>query len=204
MKFLPDQDDVVAVLRSTGALRRGHFEFPNGTHSDEYLQVPLAMQHYGHAKVLTVGLSRLLRANTEIRTAIRELSVVSPASGGLPVAYGICEALQAKKAYWAEREEPGKPYRFRPFIEPQKGEQIVLVDDILHSGRNLADLKATLESFGATVIALAVIVYQPAPRTHDFGSLPTFYLAKLEASYYSDAASCEMCKTGQTLTKVWV
>jgi orotate phosphoribosyltransferase len=204
MKFLPDQDDVVAVLRSTGALRRGHFEFPNGTHSDEYLQVPLAMQHYEHAKVLTVGLSRLLRANTEIRTAIKDLSIISPASGGLPVAYGICEALQAKKAYWAEREEPGKPYRFRPFIEPQKGEHIVLVDDILHSGRNLADLKATLESFGATVIALAVIVYQPTPQTHDFGSLPTFYLAKLEASYYSDAASCEMCRSGQALTKVWV
>jgi orotate phosphoribosyltransferase len=204
MKFLPDHDDVVAILRSTGALRKGHFEFPNGSHSDEYLQVPLAMQHYQHAKVLTVGLSRLLRANNEVRTAIRELSIVCPASGGLPVAYGICEALQAKKAYWAEREEPGKPYRFRPFIQPQPGEHIVLVDDILHSGRNLADLKATLESFGAVVVGLAVIVHQPTPRTHDFGDLPLYYLARLEASYYSDAETCEMCKSAQPLTKVWV
>ena len=149
-------------------------------------------------------LSRQLRADTEIRAAIKELSIVSPATGGLPVAYGICEALQAKKAYWAEREEPGKPYRFRPFIEPQPGEQIILVDDILHSGRNLADLKTTLESYGAIVIGVAVIVYQPTPQTHDFGSLPLYYLARLQASFYSDAGACELCKMDRPLSSVWV
>ncbi len=204
MKFLPEQEDVVTVLRDTGALRTGHFEFPNGSHSDEYLQVPLALQHYEHAKVLTVGLSRLLRRNTEIRTSLKDLSIVSPATGGLPVAYGLCEALQAKKAYWAERETPGGAYRFRPFIAPQPGEQIMLVDDILHSGRNLADLKTTLESYGAIVLGLAVIVYQPTPKTHDFGSLPLYYLAELDASYYADAGSCQLCAGGDAPTKVWV
>ncbi|MDQ1474428.1 MAG: orotate phosphoribosyltransferase [Bryobacterales bacterium] len=204
MKLLPEQEDVVRILRETGALRKGHFEYPNGSHSNEYLQVPLAMRHYQHAKVLTVGLSRMLRANTEIRTVIPELSIVCPATGGLPVAYGLCEALQAKKAYWAEREAPGQPYRFRPFIEPQPGEQILLVDDILHSGTNLAHLKATLESFGAIVLGLAVIVYQPIPRAHDFGALPLYYLARLEASYFADAEACDLCHAAEPLTKVWV
>lgn len=204
MKLLPDQDDVVRILRETGALRKGHFEYTNGSHSNEYLQVPLALQHYQHAKVLTVGLSRLLRANTEIRTVLPQLSIVSPATGGLPVAYGLCEALQAKKAYWAERTAPGQPYRFRPFIEPQPGEQILLADDILHSGGNLADLKAALESFGAKVLGVAVIISQPTPRTHQFGALPLYYLARLEASYYADASSCELCAAGVPLTKVWV
>ena len=47
------------------------------------------MRYYQHAKVLSVGLSRLLRANAEIRAMIPELSIVSPDTGGLPVAYGI-------------------------------------------------------------------------------------------------------------------
>ena len=204
LKFVPDQDDVVDILRSTGALRKGHFAYPNGSHSDEYLQVPLAMQHYQHAKVLTVGLSRLLRERTEIRTSIKDMSIVSPATGGLPVAYGICEALQAKKAYWAEREAPGQPYRMRPCLEPQPGEQIILTDDILHSGANLADLKTTLEGFGAIVIGIAVIVYQPTPRTHDFGALPLYYLAHLKASYYANADSCDLCRSGEPLTSVWL
>jgi orotate phosphoribosyltransferase len=204
MNLLPSPDDVVHILRETGALRAGHFEYPNGTHSNEYLQVPLAMRHYQHAKTLSVGLSRLLRANTEIRSLIPELSLVAPGMGGLPVAFGICEALRAKKVYWAERAGHGTPYRFRPFIEPEPGEQVILVDDILHSGSNLADLKSTIESFGASVIGLAVIVYQPTPRTHDFGSLPVYHLARLDAGYFANASSCEMCASGHEITKVWV
>ncbi len=204
MHLLPTPDDVVRILRETGALREGHFEFPNGSHSNEYLQVPLAMRHFQHAKTLSVGLSRLLRANTELRSIIPELSVVAPATGGLPVAYGICEALRANKVYWAEREGGSGAYRFRPFIQPEQGEQVILVDDILHSGSNLAALKETIESFGAVVIGLAVIVYQPTPHTHAFGDLPLYYLAKLDASYFAGQSSCDLCESSLPLTKVWM
>src|SRR5256714_8281782 len=169
MHLLPTGDEVVRVLRDTGALRDGHFEYPNGLHSNEYLQVPLAMRYYQHAKTLSVGLSRLLRTNPEIRAIIPELSIVAPATGGLPVAYGVCEALRAKRVYWAEREAAEKTLQFRQYIEPLPGEQVVIVDDILRSGSNLGELKTLLESYGAIVVALAVIIYQPTPKTRDFG-----------------------------------
>src|ERR1017187_6544712 len=158
MHLLPTQDEVVRVLRDTGALRDGHFEYTNGLHSNEYLQVPLAMRYYQHARML----------------------------------------------YWAEREDTGQPMRFRQFLEQQQGEQVVLVDDLLRSGRNLREMQELLESRGARVVALAVIVYQPTPRTRDFGELPLYYLAKLNASYYADAAHCDLCKEGAPVQKVWV
>src|SRR6185436_10252525 len=104
MHLIPTQDEVVALLRETGALRDGHFEYPSGMHSNEYLQVPLAMRYYQYQKTLSVGLSRLLRANSEIRAMIKDLSIVTPMTGALPVAYGLTEALRAKQVYWAERE----------------------------------------------------------------------------------------------------
>src|SRR3984893_1457731 len=104
MHLLPTHDEVVRVLRDTGALRNGHFVYPNGLHSNEYLQVPLAMRYYQHAKTLSVGLSRLLRANSEIRAIIPELSIVAPATGGSPLAYGVCEALRAHQVYSADRD----------------------------------------------------------------------------------------------------
>src|SRR5438876_10308303 len=116
MHLLPTPEEVVRVLRDTGALRDGHFVYPSGLHSNEYLQVPLAMRYYQHARTLSVGLSRLLRANTEIRAIIPELSIVAPATGGLPVAYGVCEALRGKQVYWAERTD-GRGMRFRQFLE---------------------------------------------------------------------------------------
>src|SRR6478735_3224980 len=131
MHLTPTQDEVVRVLRETGALRDGHFEYPSGLHSNEYLQVPLAMRYYQHARTLSVGLSRLLRANPEIRAIIPELSIVAPATGGLPVAYGVTEALRAHQVYWSERTDSSGPQRFRQYMEVKRGEQVLLVDDIL-------------------------------------------------------------------------
>ena len=145
-----------------------------------------------------------MRANSELRAAIPELSIVAPATAGLPVAYGICEALQARRVYWAERDNAGSPQHFRQYIQPKRGEQVILVDDILRSGRNLSELKAILESYGAEVVALAVIVYQPTPKTYDFGNLPLYYLARLEARYYSSAEDCVLCKAGTPIEQAWV
>src|SRR5512145_1322170 len=125
MHLVPTQEEVVALLEQTGGLRRGHFQYPNGLHASEYLQVPLSMRYYQHAKVLSVGLSRLLRANAELRAMIPELSIVTPATGGLPVAYGICEALRAHQVYWAEREDESEPLRFRQFLEQLPGEKVL-------------------------------------------------------------------------------
>src|SRR5512134_1808109 len=100
MHLIPTQDEVVALLRETGALRDGHFQYPSGIHSNEYLQVPLGLRYYLPQRLLSVALRRLLRANPEIRAIMRELSIVVPATGGLPVAYGVCEAARAKQVYW--------------------------------------------------------------------------------------------------------
>jgi orotate phosphoribosyltransferase len=201
MHLVPTQDEVVRILRDTGALREGHFIYPDGRHAAEYLQVPLAMRYYQHAKMLSVSLSRLLRANPEIRAVIPELSIVSPATGGLPVAYGVCEALQAKQVYWAE-DAPGGELVLRQYVEPQKGELVVLVDDILHSGNRLSQLKAKIESFGAIVVAMAVVIFHPTPKVQTVGDVPFYYLARLDASYYPDAASCELCKKSQLSERV--
>jgi orotate phosphoribosyltransferase len=208
MHLLPTHDEIVRILRDTGALREGHFLNKNGLHSNEYLQLPLAMRYYQHAKTFSVALSRLLRANSEIRAIIPELSIVAPAGGGLPVAYGVCEALQAKRVYWAERDgntptDLPRPFRFRQFIEPLPGEQVVLVDDVVWTGEKLGEMKTLVESYGAIVVALAVILYQPHPEMRGFGDVPLLYLTRLEPSKYEDPASCELCRKSVPLEKLW-
>jgi orotate phosphoribosyltransferase len=203
MHLIPTNEEVIAMLRQTGALRDGHFEYPNGMHADEFLQVALAFRYYEWAKILSVGLSRRLRADHEIRAMIKELSIVCPTTGGLPIAYGVCEALRAKQVYWAEKETESSPMRFRQFMEAKKGERVLLVDDILRSGRRFTELRSLVERDGATVIGLAVAVYQPNPTIADFGDLPIFYLAKMDATYYKDSSSCELCKKSVPVERIW-
>jgi orotate phosphoribosyltransferase len=204
MHLVPTQAEVVGLLRQTGALRDGHFEYPNGLHSNEYMQTVLAMRYYQILKTLSVGLSRLLRANSEIRAMIPELSIVCPDTGGSPLGYGVCEALRAHQVYWAERDGEKQPMHFRQYLEQAPGEKVLMVDDILRSGNKLSELKALLESKGAEVVGLAVLVYQPTPKTVNFDPLPLYYLAQLDAMYYQDAGSCDLCRKGAAIEKVWL
>ena len=203
MQMIPTQDEVIQLLKSTGALRTGHFIYPNGLHSDLSLQIPVAFRHYEHAKVLSVGLSRLIRANPELRAAIPELSIVCPATGGLPVAFGVCEALRAKRVYWAERENEKEPLRFRQFQHVEPGEKVLLVDDILRTGKKLMELKSMVEAGGGKVVGLAVIVHQPGPDTPDFSPLPLYALAKLDALYFMDTEQAKQ-KFSEDPVRLWV
>ena len=204
MHLVPTNEEVIALLRESGALRDGHFEYPNGMHANEYLQVALAFRFFQHAKLLSVGLSRRLRADPEIRAMIKQLSIVCPNNtAGLPIAYGVCEALRAHQVYWAEKDNHSAPLRFRQYLEPAPGEKVLLVDDVMRSGRRFMELRALLESKGAQVVGLAVAVYQPRPTVATFGKLPLFYLAELDAVYYKDSASCELCRKGVPVEKVW-
>jgi orotate phosphoribosyltransferase len=106
--------------------------------------------------------------------------------------------------YWADQDGEGTPMRFRQYLEQLPGEKVLLVDDLLRSGIRLTQLKKLVESNGATVVGLAVAVYQPNPSVADFGSLPLFYLAKMNATYYRDSSSCELCNRGVPVEKIWV
>lgn len=204
MHLIPTKDELLDLLRRTGGLRTGHFEYPSGLHSNEYMQVAVTMRNYDAAKIMSVALSRLLRAHSDIRAMIPELSVVAPATGGLPVAYGISEALRVKRVYWAERDNDDEPLHLRQFFEVESGEKVLLVDDIIRTGKRLTELRKLIESQGGEVIGVAVVVYDPLPDVASFEPLPFYHLLELRSTYYQDAASCELCRKGEPLTKVRV
>lgn len=200
MHLLPTQDEILRILKETGALRSGHFELSNGKHTNQFLQLPLALRYYQHSRTLSVALSRLLRSNPEISSLIPELSIVTPASGGLPVAFGMGEALRCRQVYWAENDD-GR-LRFRQYMESHEGEKVVMVDDTVRTGRKLQQLKTLLEAGGATIVAVAVVILQPHGNPLDFGDVPLYSLATLEADLYASAAECRMCRDGKPVENV--
>ena len=201
MHLLPTQEEILRILKETGALRWGHFELSTGKHTNQFLQLPLALRYYQHSRTLSVAISRLLRSNPEIASLVPELSIVTPASGGLPVAFGVGEALRCRQVYWAENEE-GR-LRFRQYMENHQGEKVVLVDDTLRTGKKLRELKALLESSGAAILAVAVVILQPhGGGGLEFDHVPVYSLAKLEAERYPDAAICRMCRAGEPVERV--
>ena len=201
VELIPSPDAVMQMLKRTGAFREGHFVYPNGKHSPHYFQMPLAFRYYDTARVLAVALSRKFRLERDISSQLPKIAIISPSSGGIPVAFGVREALSAEQIYWAERQPEGA-MQFRQFMEVHHAEKIILVDDILRNGRMLKEMVQLFKERGATVLALGVVVYQPNVDMADFGSLPIYSLARLNFTYYPDAASCELCRKGLPVVTV--
>ncbi len=201
--LIPSSHEVIAILRETGALRVGHFQLTSGIHTDHYLQLPLAVRDARIAKMLSVGLSRMLRTNTEIRANLTRLSLVSATTGGLPVAFGISEAVHAREVYWAEKED-NLPIRFRPYLDQEPGEKIVIVDDVYRSGVRIRELRQLCEKNGAEVLAVATVIYQPSPETPPMRDIPHYYLAKINARFDLDSESCDQCQRNIPFEAPWM
>src|SRR5688572_9243337 len=129
VELIPSQDSVMQILKKTGAFREGHFVYPNGKHSPHYFQMPLAFRYYDTARVLAVALSRKFRLEKDISSQLPKISVISPSSGGIPVAFGVRDALNAEQIYWAEQEKGER--MFRQYVNQGEVNPCIIVDDII-------------------------------------------------------------------------
>ncbi|HMG35388.1 MAG TPA: phosphoribosyltransferase family protein [Blastocatellia bacterium] len=199
VELLPTQEQVYSLLRETGALREGHFEFPTGLHSSHYFQMPLAMRYHGNARVLNVALSRLLRSEPEVMAALPDCAVVAPAAGGIPVAFGIREALNADQIFWAEKES-GK-YYFRQYLDA-RGINCILVDDVVRSGKVISQMVNLIRDAGASVVAIGSLVHFKDSHLENI-DIPYYSLLKVETQFHSHQ-QCPQCRAGEPVEKVWV
>src|ERR1044071_4260691 len=126
-ELIPSPDAVMQILKRTGAFREGHFVYPNGNHSPQYFQMPLAFRYYDTARVLAVALSRKFRLEKDISSQLPKVAVISPSSGGIPVAFGVGDALNAEQIYWAEQEQGER--QFRQYVNEVN--PCIMVDDII-------------------------------------------------------------------------
>src|SRR5436190_5197260 len=93
--LIPSPDSVMQILTRTGAFRVGHFVYPTGKHSPHYFQMPLAFRYYDTARVLAVALSRKFRLERDISSQLPKIAINSPSSGGIPLSFGVLDALSA-------------------------------------------------------------------------------------------------------------
>jgi orotate phosphoribosyltransferase len=164
--LIPPSDSVMNILEKTGAFRHGHFVYPSGKHASHYFQMPLAFRYYDNARVLAVGLSRKFRMIKEISSRLPKVAVISPSPGGIPVAFGVREALGAEQIYWAEIEDGKRT--FRQYIKSGEIYPCVIVDDIIRSGRALDETIALVKNLGTEIIGIGSIVrFQEAPPEFD-------------------------------------
>jgi len=190
VELIPSQDSVMQILKRTGAFREGHFVHPNGKHSPHYFQMPLAFRYYDTARVLAVALSRKFRIEKDISSQLPKIAVISPSSGGIPVAFGVRDALNAEQIYWAEQEQGQR--MFRQYVNQGEVNPCIIVDDIIRSGNAIEETVKLVKSLGARVIGCGAIVRFVSAPTEIEGT-PVQSLVDFDAKMYDEAEECVEC-----------
>ena len=194
VSLIPPPEVVMQILKRTGAYREGHFVYPSGKHTPHYFQMPLAFRYYDTARVLAVALSRKFRIDRDVSSQLPKVAIISPSSGGIPVAFGVREALNAEQIYWAEREEGGQRM-FRQYVNQGEINPCIIVDDIIRSGHAIEETVKLVSDLGAKVIGCGTIVrFTTAPET--IAGVPIKSLIEFESKMYDDTDQCVTCKDG--------
>jgi orotate phosphoribosyltransferase len=179
-----DELDVLKLLESSQAIRRGHFELSSGRHSDTYVQCAAVLQYSPHAE----SLGRSLAAEFP---GMGIGCVISPALGGVIIGQEVGRALSIR-AIFVERDASGRLALRRNF-RVQAGERILVVEDVWTTGRSTRETIAVIESIGGVVVAAGAII----DRSGGALDLPvrTEALLRMDAKSY-DPDDCPLCRTG--------
>src|ERR1043166_4641010 len=170
VQLIPSPEAIMQILKKTGAFREGHFIYPNGKHTAHYFQMPLAFRYYDTARVLAVALSRKFRVERDIASQLPKVAIISPSSGGIPVAFGVRDALNAEQIYWAEKEDGKRS--FRQYVNQGEVNPCIIVDDIIRSGNAIEETVELVKSLGAPIIGCGAIVrFESAPSEMEGGPI---------------------------------
>lgn len=181
-------DGLLGALEACGALRRGHFLLSSGLHSPAYVQCALLLE----------SPARAAEAGERIAGELRALapdSVLAPALGGVIIGYEVARALGVPFRF---AERAGERLALRRGFELSPGERVVIIEDVVTTGKSTLETAALAESAGAVVAGIGSIIDRSGGK-HGF-SVPFAALLPLDLPTYGPEA-CPLCRGGSEAVK---
>lgn len=158
-----------------GAILKGHFILSSGLHSDTYLQCARVLMDAKRAGRLCAELADKVRKTIEGDIDI----VVAPAMGGVVVGYEMGRQLGVESIFC---ERVDGEFTLRRGFDLKEGQRVLLVEDVVTTGKSSLETVKCIESYGAKVVAEACLI----DRSSGDHGLPfeLFSLLKLDVPSY--------------------
>ncbi len=146
------EQEIMAEFVAAEAILKGHFILSSGLHSDTYLQCARVLMKPERAEKLCYALAEKL---DEI-VGVKQIDlVVAPAMGGVVVGYEMGRQIGVDTIF-CERENGEFTLR-RGFRIPE-GAKILLVEDVVTTGKSSLETVACIEKHGGKVVAEASLI----------------------------------------------
>ena len=177
------------IFRKSGAILEGHFLLTSGLHSPIYWEKFRVLQYPDY----TEQLCRLISSHF----AQQKIQVVAgPTTGGIILAYEVARQLGVRGIF-AEKEGSDRRAFKRGFgISP--GERVLIVDDVLTTGKSIREVLSLVAEQGGIVIGIGVLVDR-SEQEQKFG-VPLFSCLRSITPAYKPQ-ECPLCAAGIPLAK---
>lgn len=170
-----NQEEVLDVFRSCGAILEGHFILSSGLRSATFLQKARVFMNPAKAEILCHALAEKIQAS-----GVEFTQVVSPAVGGIIPGYETARHLKVPAIY---TERVDGEFQLRRGFEIAKGEKVIVVEDIVSTGLSIRECVACLREMGADVVAAACLIDRSAGDAEV--GVPLISLADFKVPAYS-------------------
>jgi len=181
-------EQVLQLLRATGAVLEGHFVLTSGMHSGGYVQSARALQYPQHAETLGRWIAESFHG-----TAVDV--VLSPALGGIVIGQEVARALGVR-AMFGERE--GGVMTLRRGFEVAPGERVLVIEDVTTTGGSVREIMQVAQERQGQVVGVGALLNR-SPGQVDLG-VPLHALALLHMQNYQPDA-CPLCRQGSRAVK---
>lgn len=149
-----NDQDVLDLLKKSGALLEGHFKLASGLHSDKYVEKFRLLERPEITEELIRELaSRVRQYEPEV--------VVGPVTGGVILSYEMARQL-GTKAYFTEKTADGGMELRRGF--DVQGKRVLLIEDIVTTGGSVLKAAEAVRKAGGEVVAFAILVNRSSGR----------------------------------------
>jgi orotate phosphoribosyltransferase len=178
-------------LTACGAHQKGHFLLSSGLHSGDYLQCALYL----------ADPRRAARAGGLLADAVSDAQldpqiVIAPAMGGLIIGHEAARALDLPFLF-TERSEGTMVLRRGFGVAP--GQRVVVIEDVVTTGRSTREVIDILEGLGAAVIGVASMINRSG-IAQPFAPLPSRSLLEVDFPTWSQD-DCPLCREGVPISK---
>ena len=122
--------------------------------------------------------------------------VAGPTTGGIILAYEVARQLGVRGIFAEKKGGEARAFRRGFGISP--GERVLIVDDILTTGKSIAEVMDLVVSFGGKVIGIGVLVDRSELK-QDYG-VPLFSCLRSVTPAYRPQ-DCPLCAAAIPLAK---
>ncbi|MBV0899942.1 MAG: orotate phosphoribosyltransferase [Wolbachia endosymbiont of Fragariocoptes setiger] len=146
-----ENNTIIKKLKESQAILHGHFLLSSGLHSDTYIQCAKIFEN----PLRATKICRLLveKIKKELNYSID--LILAPAIGGIIVGYEIGRQLDIKTIFC---ERVNGNFALRRGFQIEEGDKILLIEDVVTTGKSSLEAVRCAEEKGGQVIAEAALI----------------------------------------------